>query len=70
MILGKDFIPICKLQMCRLISIQLNLVENYIQRAEQLFLEYKVEKKVEDLFQSWSDLTKKDRLDKLNYIDK
>ena len=56
--------------MCRLISIQLNLVENYIQRAEQLFLEYKVEKKVEDLFQSWSDLTKKDRLDKLNYIDK
>ena len=48
MILDKEFIPICKLQMHRLISIQLNLVKKYIQRAEQLFIEYKVEKKIED----------------------
>ena len=52
MILGKEFIPICKLQICRLILVQPKSVENYLQKAENLFIEYKIEEKLENLKKS------------------
>ena len=39
-ILGSEFIPICKVDIKRLISSQLQSVTNYIERSEQLFEEH------------------------------
>jgi len=65
-ILGKEFISIYKPQMYRLISVQPKLVENYLQKAENLFIEYKIEEKLENLKKSWTNLPEEDRKSILN----
>ena len=50
LITGDEFVLITKSSMRRLLSIQLQSIENYIKRSEELFDHHKITEKMESLF--------------------
>jgi len=69
-ILGKEFILIYRPQMHCLFLIQPRSIENYLQRVEQLFIEHKIEEKLENLDKSWGKLSRESCKLRLNRINK
>ena len=54
---GKDLILIARSNIRRLTLVQLWLVQNYLEKAEQLLDHHRVGMKIDDLKDEWPDLT-------------
>ena len=57
LIMGEDFVPICKPSMRRLISYQPKALLNYNERGESIFKQYRIEEKLEKIESSWKTLS-------------
>ena len=69
LIMGDDFIPLCKPSIRRLISCQSNVVSNYLVKGECLFTHYRINEKIARLDQNWDKLLKDQRETILNKIN-
>ena len=58
LIVGDDFIPLCKPSVRRLISCQPNAVSNYLATGEYLFSHHRINDKLARLDHNWDALSK------------